>query len=114
MGRASSLVSSIAASLVLSIATFASAQPCSSSIRNDLTGVHAPRAIAVADISGDGWNDIVLAGTNPPTVTVIPNSGIEEGDNGPFRGPLTTPVSGGPFDLAIGDLDRDGKLDIAV
>jgi hypothetical protein len=100
---------------ILLAATIASAQPFSSFRRTDVAGVNTPRAIAAADITGDGWQDIVLGSTNPPAITLLQNAGIEAGDDGkPFKGPFTTPVTGGPFDLAIGDLNRDGKLDVAV
>ena len=43
--------------------------------RRDLGASHAPRAIATADLNGDGYPDLVLGGTIPGTVTILLNSG---------------------------------------
>src|SRR4051812_37659660 len=105
----------LAALLISSSAEIATAQPFSSTVRRDVTGVHAPRAIAAADMTRDGFQDLVLASTNPPAITILPNMGLEDGDNGEHFGvPYRSAGSGGPFDLAIGDLNRDGIPDVAV
>jgi hypothetical protein len=99
----------------LAVTTAAVAQPPSFVRRPPIPANHAPRAIAAADVSGDGWTDIILGGTNPGTVTVLKSMGIEEGDDGERFTPLNEiPVGGGPFDLVVGDLNRDGRPDIAV
>jgi hypothetical protein len=109
------LLSIMAALFVCLMSTAVSAQPLSFDRRPDVAGNNAPRAIAVADVTGDGWQDVVLAGTQPPTIMVLPNHGMEDGDNGEKFGiPHTIPVSGGPFEIAIADLNRDGRLDLAV
>lgn len=91
------------------------AQPLAFERQSDISVTDAPRTIAVADVTGDGWPDLILAGTGRGSVTVIPSHGVEDGDGGErFRPARDYVVGGGPFDLAIGDLNRDGWLDIAV
>ena len=100
---------------ILIFASAVSAQQMSFDRRPDVAGNNAPRAIAAGDVTRDGYQDIVLAGTNPPTVMVLPNHGLEDGDEGQKFGiPRTYAVSGGPFEIALGDLNRDGRLDVAV
>jgi FG-GAP-like repeat len=75
----------------------------------------APRAIAAADLNRDGWTDLILAGTAPGRVTVLLHHGLEDGDEGQrFQAPANYDVGGGPFDIAVGDLNRDGWPDVAV
>ena len=116
MTRIVSLAVLIKAALLVAItATTVSAQPLAFERQSDISLTDAPRAIAVADVTGDGWPDLILAGTGRGSVTVIPNHGVEDGDGGErFRPARDYVVGGGPFDIAIGDLNRDGRLDIAV
>jgi hypothetical protein len=114
MTRIVSLAVLIQAALLVGTAT-GSAQTLGFERQSDIPLTDAPRAIAVADVTGDGWPDLILAGTGRGSVTVIPNHGVEDGDSGQrFRPARDYVVGGGPFDIAIGDLNRDGRLDIAV
>src|SRR4051812_25250578 len=85
-----------AAVCVVAPTTAVSAQPvfgtCCS--RYDFPVSTAPRAIAAADLSGDGWTDLVLAGTSPATVTVLTSSGVEDGDAGQRYTPRDYAVGG--------------------
>ena len=69
--------------------------------------------VAVADIDGDGWEDVYLIGSKPNTSRLFRNTGA-----GFFRD--VTAISGlaNPQDLAmaatIGDVDGDADLDIVV
>jgi FG-GAP-like repeat/Abnormal spindle-like microcephaly-assoc'd, ASPM-SPD-2-Hydin/FG-GAP repeat len=70
-----------------------------------------PVAIAVGDFNGDGKPDIVTANGTSNSVSVLLNQG-----NGAFQlAPQTNLVIGqSPSALAVGDFNRDGKLDVAV
>jgi len=69
----------------------------------------APWGVAVADIDGDGDNDIVTANVSGNNISVLKNNG-----NGTFAAKVDYTAGSSPRSLAIGDLDRDGDLDVAV
>ena len=71
----------------------------------------APGSVEVADLNGDGKPDLAVANEQSQNVTILLGDG---------RGGFT-PAKGSPFaaghepnDIAIGDLNRDGRLDLAV
>ena len=64
--------------------------------------------IALADIDGDGATDIVDTRRDTRTVNVLLNDG-----RGRFRGAIETPALS-PVQTAIGDLNGDGRADLAV
>jgi hypothetical protein len=72
-----------------------------------------PMSVAVGDFNGDGRLDLVVAnvGTYPNqgTVSVLLGNG-----DGTFQAARNFPAGIGPFSVAVGDLDRDGHLDLAV
>jgi len=74
-----------------------------------LTLAEGSRAAVVGDFNGDGKQDLIV-GTGANTVNVALGNG-----NGTFQTPTTfnTP-SLTPSDMALGDFNLDGKLDLAV
>jgi hypothetical protein len=68
-----------------------------------------PWAVAVADMNGDGKNDIVAASPGPSTVSVLLNTG-----NGLFGAPAPYSTGLNPRSIAIGDIDNDGDIDVVT
>jgi hypothetical protein len=66
-----------------------------------------PLSLAVADLNGDGIDD--LAVTTSGTVSVLLGNG-----DGSFQKAIDTAVGGGVARLAVGDFNGDGIADVAV
>jgi len=69
-----------------------------------------PLSVAAADFTGDGKPDILSADDSSATITLLRNNGF-----GGFvlAGTFNTPGGGG-VDMAIGDFNNNGTLDVAV
>jgi hypothetical protein len=70
-----------------------------------------PAAVAVADLNHDGKPDIVVANTADESVAVLLGDGkghFRPASDSPF------PVGKNPNDIAIGDFNGDGNLDLLV
>jgi alpha-tubulin suppressor-like RCC1 family protein len=73
-------------------------------------------AVAIADVDGDGWPDLV-AGLGSGGVGVLRNRGNRDGINtNTFEPPVLFAVGSGnsAYDVAVGDLDGDGKPELVV
>ena len=70
-----------------------------------------PLALAVADLDGDGHPDLVTLNSDSLDVSVLHGDGA-----GGFAPPSATSIGpdARPFGLAVGDLDGDGRPDVAV
>jgi hypothetical protein len=72
-----------------------------------------PAAVAVGDFDGDGKLDLAVANVGqeytPTTVSILLGNG-----DGTFQPPSNYPVQVGAISIAVGDFNRDGKLDLAV
>jgi hypothetical protein len=68
-----------------------------------------PRAVAVADLNGDGRPDVVVADAGDGTATILLGAG--GGRLGPAAG---GPIGAGsePSDVEAADFDRDGDIDL--
>ncbi|MBX7096351.1 MAG: FG-GAP-like repeat-containing protein [Myxococcaceae bacterium] len=75
--------------------------------RLDTTGVEH---LTIADLDGDGRNDIIAAATGPSSSMV--RRFLNRGDGGFLI--VDTPTGPQPGTLALGDVDGDGRLDVAV
>jgi hypothetical protein len=74
-------------------------------------GVERPEALVTGDVTGDGLVDVVVSQSFPePRFVVYPGRG-----DGSLAAPVDHLVRGEhAYDLAIGDLDGDGRDDVAV
>ena len=72
-----------------------------------------PRSVAASDLDGDGDMDLAVANyysdLSSGTVSVLRNH-----DDGTFETHVEYPVGPFPVSVALGDLDGDGDVDIAV
>ena len=85
------------------------------------TTTETPYAVTLADVNGDGKPDLLytkagIPGTvqtdfidGPNRVAVLLGNG-----NGTFQAETTYALSGNPLAIAVGDVNRDGRPDIAV
>ena len=74
-------------------------------------GKHPYQRIRVADLNGDGKADIVSPNLEGDNVTILLGDG-----KGGFRQPAGSPFPCGdsPFNVAVGDVNADGKPDLAI
>ena len=69
-----------------------------------------PGNVLIGDMNNDGKLDLVVAGAQARSITVIEGKG-----NGQFGAALSnTTVAEPPGEMALGDLNGDGKLDVAI
>ena len=66
-----------------------------------------PEAVALGDFNGDGFVDAVTANSYNDGISIVLNNG-----DGTFGAPTT--ISGTASDVAIADIESDGRLDIVV
>jgi len=72
-------------------------------------------SIAIGDLDGDGKPDLVAANRESNTVSVFRNmSTIGSITAGSFAAKIDFATGYFPYDVAIGDLDGDGKPDLAI
>ncbi|HWP81242.1 MAG TPA: FG-GAP-like repeat-containing protein [Bacteroidota bacterium] len=72
----------------------------------------SPEGVAVGDIDGDGKPDVVVANFGSNTVSVFRNTTASGSLT--FASKVDLTVGSGPYDVALGDIDGDGKLDIVT
>ncbi len=79
--------------------------------RLELTPGSKPNGVAVADLNNDGKLDILISNEGSNDLSVFLNLGQRQFTNGSVR-----VATGGvhPIGMALGDLNDDGRLDVAV
>jgi len=73
-------------------------------------GARNPSGVAVADLTGDGLPDVLVAADGANTVLLF----AQQTPGGTFAAPVPLTVGGVPSAVAIGDVDGDGLADIVV
>ena len=79
-------------------------------MRSFVTGVN-PYAIEAEDLNGDGWKDVVVT-SNAGSVLVYQNNSSP--GNISFLPGIPIETAPSPFFIAIRDLNKDGRPDVAV
>ena len=77
----------------------------------DFTTGSTSVSLTIGDIDGDGKSDLIIANENG-TISVLRNTGSSGNLN--FAAKVDIAAKGFPFSVALGDLDGDGKPDLAV
>ena len=81
-------------------------------LKKDYVTSSGPYCVVLGDIDSDGKLDLVVANNYSNSVSVLRNTSSIGNISFALKKDFAT--SSGPYSAAIGDIDSDGKLDIAV
>jgi len=73
-----------------------------------------PRVVAVEDINGDGKQDLIVTNLGSSSVSILLNTTVPGSSTPSFSPKTDFPVVNGTLGLSLGDLNGDGKPDLAA
>jgi hypothetical protein len=78
----------------------------------DLSALVGPESLSLNDIDGDGKTDIIVSNFNDKTIAVLLNTSVSGTIS--FSAKVNVTIGYYAHAIAVGDVDGDGKADIAV
>ena len=73
-----------------------------------------PSSLTIADINGDGKQDIIITSTSTSGFTILKNEGSPNNIYFTYTDFFSTGSGSGPIEAAVSDFNNDGKPDIAI
>lgn len=108
-------LSSNSVSVFKNISAAGTLTPASFATKVDFATNSAPRCVAIGDLDGDGKPDIATANNGSASLSILKNVGVQGViDGSSFLAKVDLPIGNNPWSIAIGDIDGDGKLDLAI
>ncbi|MCR4322427.1 MAG: FG-GAP-like repeat-containing protein, partial [Candidatus Brocadiaceae bacterium] len=82
--------------------------------KTDFTTGNLPISVSIGDFNGDGKPDLALANQGSNTVSVLLNTTASGASTPSFTAKTDFSTGSGPVSVSIGDLNGDGKPDLAL